>query len=121
MRREVAETARILAERLSRSGASIEEALRGVEVRLDREDACEMLERLKPLVRAYAAIEEGSLQPSAAYLALRPVVEVLERVCRGRPVDDTLVALALAVIGLLEAGKAARASTIAAVIETRLR
>ncbi len=121
MRREVVEAARRLAEKLSKSGVDVSSVLRESSVQLERGDACEILEKLKPLVERYAAIEEGSIQPSNAYLALRPVVEAMQRLCRGGSLDEELVALSLAIIGLLEAGRVSRAAALAALLESRLR
>ncbi|AEM37876.1 hypothetical protein Pyrfu_0004 [Pyrolobus fumarii 1A] len=117
-RREVTEAARRLAELLERGEP--ESVVRNVNVSIERREACEMLERIKPLVDNYAAIEEGSFTPSYSYRALRPVALLLEKLCRGASLDDEVVALALGVLGLLEKGRVERAAVIASVLESRL-
>ncbi len=109
-----------LAERVSRYGGDPLEALRGVTLSLGREEACKIADTIGGLVEAYRPIEEGGV-PSNAFLALDAVREVFGRLCRGERVDEELVALALALLGLLAEGKAARAAALASILESRLR
>ncbi len=95
------------------------EALEGLEAGLGREDACRIAEGLRGLVEGYRAIEEGGV-PSNAYLALEAVYRAARRLCSSAAPDETLGKLVLAVLGLLAAGKTARAASLASAIEARL-
>ncbi len=87
---------------------------------IGRDEACRVVEGISALVKNYRSIEEGGM-PSNAYLALEAAGMVFEKLCRGEHVDDELVALALGVLGLLEAGRTARAAAVASMIASRLR
>ncbi len=109
-----------LAERVSRHGGDPLEALHGVPVNIGREEACRIAGSIGGLVDAYRPIEEGGV-PSNAFLALDAVREVFGRLCKGGQVEEELVALALALLGLLAEGKTARAAALASILESRLR
>ena len=115
LKRLAEEAARLV----EKTGSDPVEALRGLEAELSKEDACRIAEALRGLVEGYRAIEEGGV-PSNAYLALDAVYRAARRLCGSSVLDEELARLVLAVLGLLAAGKAARAASIASIIESRL-